>query len=194
MLYTQQFIIPENGILRIGTIGGEPYVVKDGNQYQVGYMVPPHLGLLHVEAVNVADERVLDCRVTVEGYSNRQIRNARVPGRVVVELPCSVTVTGPAGVDIIIEAWQVYGFSDRGAADSLVRDGADITGSPVPRWAQSFDFSPAAGPSTLSFRDRLGGLLGTLASPISNFSVPDGAATVDLSGADGSFIVFRQQG
>lgn len=192
MLFTQQIRIPDAGTVRIGTIGGEPQVERDGRTYQVGYMLPPRLGLLHVEPVGDS-ELVLDVRATVEAYSNRPITDVRVPGRIAVELPCSVILTGPAGVELIVEAWEVYGFSDRGGARSYVRAGADLNGAAVPRWAMSFDFSPGAA-STATFRDRSGAVVGVLSSPVSNFSVPDGAATVDLAGADGTFIVFRQQG
>ena len=189
MLFTQQFQIPENGRYRIGTIGGEPYETdRDGKQYQIGYMVPPRLGVVRVDGVERNDPNVLACRVSVEGYAGRPIDNARAPARVVVEMPCSVSIVGPPGTSIIVEAWQVLAVRERGAARSYFAEGAPLAGSEVPPWAQAFDFSGEGG--TATFRDPGGAVVGVVSAPLVGFTVPDGAASVDIT--TGETISFRQ--
>lgn len=188
MLFTQQFQLPDNGRIRVGTIGGEPYLDRDGHQYQIGYMVPPRLGIVHIDAVERDDPRALQCVASVEGYASRPIDDCRVPGRIVVELPCSVSVVGPPGTSLIVIAWEVTGFSERGGGRSSYAANP-ILGAPVPLWAHSFDYSGEGG--LLTFRDPFGSVVGAFSAPLVAFSVPDRAATFDLTA--GETLVFRQQ-
>ena len=197
MLYTQQFLIPESGTHRIGTIGGEPYEwleEKNGDgspipglqQKQVGYMIPPKVGLLKVLSVANTNDIKL-CTVEVSGYSGRPIPTSSCPADIYVEFPCSVVVKGPPGTDIIVEAWHVDSVGNtRGAMHSELA----AVGIAVPLWAKSFDLST---PGVATFKDATAAIVGVITGTVTNFSLPSNAVTVDVVGANVP-IIFRQQG
>lgn len=193
-LYTQQFVIPDNGLLRIGTIGGSAFSkvgpggdVKEGQEWQLGHMVPLRQGVLRIEGIE-DDSQIHECSATILGYNNKPISNVKVPGRVIVELPCSVSVTGPAGLSVLVEAWELYAFPDRGACQSVIGE----VGIDVPIWASSFDL---ATPGVATFRNSAGAIVGVVTGTVVNFSIPSNAATVDVAGGlANNVIVFRQQG
>jgi hypothetical protein len=70
----------------------------------------------------------------------------------------------------------------------------DQVGIPVPNWATVIDFAG----STAIFRDAGGGVVGavTTPAPVVNFSIPNNAVTVDITGAvpENTTLIFRQQG
>lgn len=192
-LFTQQFLIPDNGILRLGTIGGSAFTsrspqgtITDGLEFQLGHMVPARQGILRIDSLISDDPRIFDCSLEIEGYYNKPITSCKIPGRVIIELPCSAIVRGPAGVNIIAQAWELDSFPDRGACQSALSG----NGINVPLWASSFDLSSGA---TATFRNPAGAIVGVVAGGIVNFSLPTGAATVDVIG-ENLLIVFRQQG
>lgn len=200
MKYTFQVTIEgdtgQNGTIRIATVGGSPdQLVGDpaeGYREQLGLNLPPRYGLVQIRPINDSTD-ILSCVATLHGYNNRPVENVRVPGHVQMELPCSVTITGPVGTVLIVEAWPAYsGGNERGAAKSFLQPQA-LT--PVPIWATTFDFSGIMGTGVIEFFNSLGASVGIVtAQIISNFSVPDGAATFTLTTGVGGFVVFRQQG
>lgn len=190
MLFTQQFAIPESGSLRVGTIGGSPYADTPEGEMQVGYMTPPRKGLVRVTTL-AGEEEITNCIFDVSGYNDNPINGAKAPGRVIVELPCSVVVSGPPDTIVLVEAWECDAFPDRGAALSLVSPIAD-PGAPIPLWASSFDLSE---PGIATFRNTAGAIVGVVTGSVVNFSVPSGASTVSLASTTANTsLVFRQQG
>ena len=84
------------------------------------------------------------------------------------------------------------GGNERGASKSFLQPQA-LT--PVPVWATTFDFSGIMNTGMIEFFNSTGASVGIIsAEVVSNFSVPDGAATFTLTTGDGGFVVFRQQG
>lgn len=189
MLFTRQFAIGENGETRLGTIGGSPFVQdsdgKDTNK-QVGFTTKCRYGIIRVDSAFPNQPAIFDCRIEVQGYYNKIISNAKAPGRIIVELPASVTVFGPPGTTILVEAWEFLATADRGACQSVL----SASGISVPDWASSFDLSA---PSVATFRDNANNIVGIVTGTVVNFSIPSLAATVDVTG-DNTCIVFRQQG
>lgn len=189
MLYTQQISIPSSGVLRIGTIGGEPYEwIPDENknlqQTQVGYMLPVRVGVLKVKGFTDA---IFDCVANVSGYSDRPISNVRLPGSIIVELPCGVTITGPAGTQVIVEAWKVDSIgNERGASRSAVVG----VGIPIPIWAESFDIFQSG---VATFVDSSAATVAVITGPAIGASIPSGAVAVNLVGDANTPIIFRQQ-
>lgn len=193
MLYTQQLKIPESGTIRIGTLGGEPYALVPDQpggelkQKQIGYMLKPRVGLLKIDPVDANDDIFL-CTASIGGYSNRPINDIKVPGQAFVEFPCSIIINGPAGTNIIVEAWAVDSVgSDRGASKSYLLG----AGHRVPTWARSFDL-PSSGVAT--FNNNIPAVVGVINGPVVNFSIPNQAVTVDVAGDPNTPIIFRQQG
>ncbi len=204
MLYTQALKIPDSGTIRIGEIGGEPYekvmvpTQPDGKpalmNMQVGYMLCPRVGFVKIDTVDDDDNNIFLCRASVRAYDNRPIDNFKVPGQVYTELPCSVVITGPPGTRLIVEAWHVISVgNERGAARSHVGDNAGI---PVPTWARTVDFSGSDSTGSATFRNAAAVIVGVITGQhIVNFTIPDGAVTVDISSTSSlATIVFRQQG
>lgn len=184
MLYTQQFTIPVSGELRIGTIGGQPYEKdSDGREMQIGYMKPVRHGILQVASL-AGDIRIFEAVANVSGYNGREINGSKCPCRVIVELPASITIIGEAGLVILVEAWILDSYQDRGASQSFL----PAAGIQIPPWAGSFDL---AGPGVATFRDATGVSVGVITGNVSNFSIPSRAVTVDLAGAS-TPIIFRQ--
>lgn len=186
--YSQKDVIPESGILPLGSIGGDAYVATD----MLGYHIPPRVGLLWVYQLSPETPQALELELS--GYDNRPIV-ARAPGRVLCELPCDVIVRGAPGTAVQIMTWELEASgADRGAAQSLRRAGAD-TSATVPLWASSYDFEGETDAAVATFRDAAGAVVGIASGRFlhTNFSLPDGAASVTLSVAD-SLIVFRQNG
>ena len=192
MLFTQSFELPSSGKLRVGTIGGQPFEDREGQQMQVGYILPPRLGLVHID-VEGTDERIYRATAEIQGYGGHLISDVKCPARVAVELPCSVKLDGPPGLNVIVMAWEVYGFSDRGASKSFTKIGAPLAGN-IPTWASCFDFSGVGATAQVEFQTNVGLTVGFVTSTQTNFSIPNQAAKFLLSGDDGSFLVFRQQG
>jgi hypothetical protein len=197
MLYTQQFLIPASGTHRIGTIGGEPYewleeknrdgsIIPGLQQKQVGYMIPPKVGLLKVLSVE-DNSNIKLCKVSVTGYSGRPIPSSACPADIYVEFPCSVIVTGPPKTAIIIEAWHIDSVGNSRGASLSALAGLAI---PVPLWAKSFDLST---PGVATFKDATATIVGVVTGTVTNFSLPTNAVSVDIVGANVP-IIFRQQG
>ncbi len=179
------------GSIRIGTIGGSPDVEVQGLKQVVGLNIPPRYGMLQIRPVDNNTD-ILACTATVYGYNSRPIIDFRLPGSVQVELPVAVTITGPVGTAFIVEAWPTYaGGNERGAAKSFSEGGGN---TPVPIWATTFDFSSITPVGEIEFFDASAASIGIVVGNVSNFSVPDGAATFTLTTNDGGFVVFRQQG
>lgn len=188
MLFSQQFQLPDSGSHRIGTIGGEPYIELKGKQYQVGYMTPPRIGLMQIAPVAKNDPRIFDCKAEISGYGDRSLLDLDVPASVYVELPCSVVVTGPPGVSIILIAWEIHNVgADRGAAHSVLAG----AGQAVPTWAKSVDI---AAPGVATFKNTAGTIVGVVSGNVTNHSLPTGAAVVDFAGPGNAYLSFRQQG
>jgi len=163
--------------------GGEAPI----KQWQVGYQRKPRLGQIVVSGIG-EDPRILDCEVSVTGYAGRPISGGKVPGTVTVELPASITVTGPEGVEVIVEAWEVRSIgNDRGMSKSYI-PANDI---PVPLWAKSFDIGTNA---TAEFHNAAGAVVGFVTGPVVNFSIPNESSFVVTNGPNLDVIVFRQQG
>ena len=192
MLYTQQFTMPVSGHLRIGTIGGEPYEYPTNergvsHQMQVGYMLPPRMGLLRVLPAGNGPE-IFACTASVSGYSNRPISDVKVPADVYVELPASVVVKGPPGTEIIVEAWVL---ECAGPSRGCSRSGLVGLGIPVPNWAASVDIALSG---VATFRNVAAAIVGVVTGTVVGFSIPDRAISVDLAGPANTSIIFRQQG
>lgn len=188
-LYSQLLTISATGILKISGIGGSGYD-PDGIR-QVGQDSPPRFGVLNITGTDTAALR--DSRVKVTGYYERDVAECACPVEIITELPASVTIEGPPGLQLVVEAWPLTTSGDErgGRSSSSVAVGASLSG-PVPYWARSFDF---AGNSTVTFRDAAAAVVGVITSAVSGFSVPDRAATFDLvSTTNPSFLVFRQKG
>lgn len=191
MLYTQEVTIGDSGILRIGTIGGSPdMATPKGNRAQVGYQIPPRVGLVRWDEIDDEDAvAVLEVIADVTGYGGRPITGMRGPGKCFVELPCSITLKGNPGTRLIIEAWEIEGINgERGGSQSFYAP-QTIT---VPLWATSFDL--AGGVAT--FRDAASAVVGIVDSTTTTttgFSVPDRTRTVELTGDDVTFVL-RQEG
>lgn len=192
MLYSQAFIMPNNGTFRVGTIGGDVYTDDPEKGRQVlGYNAAPRYGLILVKSID-NNTNIYDCRVQINGYSDNLISNIKCPCNTLIELPCSVVVTGPAGASLLIEAWPLVGMGTRGANQSFSGVQAGI---PIPIWADTVDFTG----TTAIFRNNLGAIVGSIDLGANNnsmtgFSIPTGAATVDIAGstAANTTIIFRQ--
>jgi hypothetical protein len=187
MLYTSQITIPKEGIIRIGTIGGSPDKVIGNNRYQIGYETPVRYGILNIFLSELDNNLIHDVTLTAQGYGSNFYEQFKCPGSIYIEMPCSLIIKGPEGLNLIIEAWEVSGVITRGAQRS--HNGAD-TNIVIPRWAENFDLAGA----TATFKDRLGNTTGEVSGNVVGFSIPDKSVTVDLVDlAPGkALIVFRQ--
>lgn len=192
-VYTQKATVPPASTGNRSTkvwVGGPDKEQETGQDY--GYDARSRFGVIKVLPYSPAEhERASQCEVQVIGYQSRTVSNAKVPGSVIIDLPASVIISGPEGVNLLVESWEFLGVSDRGAADSYVVADTAVT-SEIPEWAGSFDCSLIGDTASLSFFDALGNTVGALGVSISNFSVPKGAFTFTINGDAGSFVVFRQ--
>lgn len=163
---------------------------RDGNDtsFQVGFATPPRIGCIKVTPISDTQPEIFDCVCDVAGYYNRPINGVRVPATINVELPCSVVVRGPAGTEILVEAWILDSFNSRGACASFVGAQSDI---PVPVWASAFDLSGVNG--VVTFKNNSGVVVGEALAPVINFSIPSGSATAQLVGTGNITLVFRQE-
>lgn len=189
MLYSVLTTIPETGVSRLGTVGGSPFGEIDGNELQLGHILPPRKGLIRIDSRGNSED-IFNCSAIIEGYYDKEIANVKVPGRIIVELPCSVTITGPEGLEVLVEAWDLEAFPDRGACSSIMGPTEDPV--PIPTWASSFDLSQ---PGTATFTDTTGAIVGVVIGGVVNFSIPARAANVAIASETANIsLVFRQQG
>lgn len=187
MLYTQKLTI-KNGRTSSGMFGGSPQD-EDNPLFQVGFQRRPRTGVVRVDSTT-DDQRIFDVTFNVLGYQNKPVSTCRAPGRAIIELPCTVEIFGPDEVEVLIEAWELIAFPDRGAARSFLSPVEEST--PVPTWASSVDI---AEPAIVTFRNNAAVIVGEVAGPVVNFSLPSGAATFTVASSTANrLIVFRQQG
>lgn len=99
-----------------------------------GYMRKQRYGFLHFFG------DLAGCTARVVGYQQHSVQDFSLPGAVLIELPCEWRIDGPEGTEFLVEAWEVSGFSHRGAKASLYAEGngSSLSGA-VPEWASSFD-------------------------------------------------------
>lgn len=191
MIYSQSFPLPASGSHRVGTIGGSALVKTDAGEMQLGYMQPCRYGLIRIRPIGDSVD-IFDCVANIFGYYDNSIKVIRVPGDIIVELPCSVEVVGPPGTNLLIEAWVSEAIVNRGACSSFI---SNQNGIIIPHWATSIDFTG----NLCIFRDNSGAIVGAIDYVINTsvvgFSIPKGAATVDISGINAArtTLIFRQQ-
>lgn len=186
MRYCESYPIPQNGILELKSIGGSPHV--SGTNQQIGINNPPRAGIISITSQQ-DDENIHNCEVVINAYFGKPISRSRCPARVVTELPCNVSVSGPVGTQVIVEAWELFAFADKGASLSFLTPEAGIR---IPQWATSFDL---ATPGIATFRDSSGAVVGVVTGSVVGFSIPTRAFTVDVASAlANNPIVFRQLG
>lgn len=191
MIYTQQFTISANNVHRLGTIGGSALVKTPDGEMQVGFIQPCRYGLIRIRPIG-DNLDIFDCIANISGYSDNSIRSVKIPGDIIVELPCSVEVVGASGSAMIVEAWDMSAFNSRGACDSYVGNQTAIA---IPPWATVVDFTG----NICIFRNQSGGIVGTIDylanATVVGFSIPKGASSVDITGvnAANTTLIFRQQ-
>lgn len=179
MIYSQNVIIPDAGIIRIGTIGGSPDVESPHGRMQVGRQIPTRLGQLRWSSVSGNNPALLDVVASVEGYFGRVSEGIASPGTFITEFPCSVVFEGPPGTAIIVEAWPLTSASSRGGKRT-VQAGTHL----VPEWAGECDLSGSA-----VFYDMSSVSLGSFSGSFIGLSVPARARTVDVTSGT---LTFRQ--
>ena len=188
MLYTQELIIPANGTIRIGTIGGSPDTPNEqGVRMQVGYQTPVRYGSLRWFGANASDARLLDVVGQVEGYGGHLITGIGYPGSVITELPCSLSLVGAPGLSLIVEAWTMLATTTRGARFQVF----GLANTPLPSWVGNVDIS---GGITADFFDAGAVMIASVTGPVTNFSTPSRAASVTLTGSANATAIFRQEG
>lgn len=164
-------------IVTINTTGNTRTVIggvgenKAGNQR--GYDVPPRPGFLCFSSVS-NDPRITTCRVDVYGISLNPVEGVDLPGKVVIELPATVVIFGPPGLEILISAWKVGPAGERGAARTFTGVGPH----PVPQWARTIDIT-----SSVTFLDILGATIATLGQPGVGYTIPGRAVTMTMANA-----------
>lgn len=189
MLYSQKLKIGPNGVLSVNNIGGDAYADRE-QLMQVGRAAPTRFGFLNVSG----PDSLRNAQIKVDGYFARLAGPGSLPGEVITDLPCSLQITGAVpDTEVEIVCYAMDSVNGRGLKLSITHDGTGTTSGAVPSWARSFDFSGGTA-STATFRDDTTAVVGVVALPVVDFSIPDRAATVDLAGSAGTFISFRQRG
>lgn len=189
MLYSQKLTVGPNGVLQVNNIGGNAYADRE-RVVQVGRDAPTRFGFVNISG----PESLRNAQIKLDGYFARQVGPGSLPGEVIMDLPCSLLITEAVpGTEVEIVCYAMDSVNGRGLKQSLTHDGTGTTSGSVPTWARSFDFSGGTA-STATFRDDATNVVGVVALPVSDFSIPDRAATVDLAGSAGTYISFRQRG
>ena len=190
--YTKVTVIPETGKARFGIVGGSGIIEHEGLAAQVGFEQPVRKGVLWVNSLEEKTALIRQCRVKLFGYNNRPIEESACPTRIIVELPVSVEIEGPPGLQVVLGAWTVETVgNERGAHRSHWGQGTQ----PIPNWGRVVDWNPSTG-ATLVFRDHTNATVGQLSSTagaVVSFTIPEGAVSAEQTGSD-SLLVFRQQG
>lgn len=178
----------------MGTVGGGAHghyetVGGETSKGQIGDEIPPRIGTISITGVDW--DAVRTCTARVEGYFARQYGPSVCPVEIITELPASVVITGPPGTQLLVEAVVLSSYDERGAHQTVMKAGGSNTVAAVPIWARTFDYS---GSASATFRDESAAIVGRIDNTTRSHTIPDGAASVELSGSDYSFLVFRQKG
>lgn len=193
-MFSFQVKIPDGpdgrGVWKQSNFGG---LTVTAQEQMPGYLERQRHGFLQFFPARGQD--LTECEASVNGYQQHNILEFALPGGVLVELPCHVEIRGPAGTQVVIEAWEVSGFSHRGAKSSLFAPGtADFVSGAVPDWALSFD---AQGEGGQFFADAaFTQPVGVFAANATAVSIPEGARFVRMPATGNSNnpkgITFRQ--